>query len=522
MKVNPAILLLIFLSLSGISQTVNGKKTDIEDAHEHFGNSNYIMAIPIYKVELKKDPDNKKIKYKLGICYLNTRINYSQAITYLEEYSKESKADDEVWFYLGRAYQLNNKLAEAISSFQKFKGLKPKRASETDRYIEQCENAVKFMRKPSNITFQNLGKEINSEEPDYYPFINKDESLLAFTSRRKDNIGGKKIEVDGYRSSDIYLSTSENGHWTVAKNAGKGINSSLDEQVVGLRSDGLELYMYLDHIDKFGDVYVSSRKDREMEFAKPRIFMPNINDKFETSGSLSEDGTILFFARREKQGEQSDLYFCRKLPTGIWAIPQRLPDLINTPYNEEAPYLSYDCKTLYFASEGHNSMGGYDLFKTTFDEEKNAFTAPVNLGYPINSTDDDRSICVTQDNRLAYVSAFRPNGFGDLDIYRVRFNDTEQKQKIYKGRVFLGDTIVKNQPRNYAVTIIATNEANEMEYTFTPHSKTGKFMMSMPAGNYRISVTSRGYADLEEKILVSDIGVTDEEVKHNFLLRIKY
>ncbi len=523
MKFIPLILTaLVCLCLGASAQTVNGKRTELEDAHEHFDNHNYLMAIPIYKVELKKDPDNKKIKYWLGICYLHTRLNYGQAITNLESYSKEPKAEDDVWFYLGKAYQLNYKLAEAITAYQKFKTLKPKRADEADRGIAECENAIKFMRKPSNITFQNLGKEVNSEEPDYYPFINKNESVLAFTSRRKDNIGGKKVEIDGYRSSDIYLSTSQNGVWNTPKNAGKMVNSSLDEQVVGLKSDALDIYVYLDHIDKFGDIYVSSRKDLESEFAKPRIFMPNINDKFESSGCQSEDGTMLFFARREKAGEQSDLYFCRKTPFGIWAIPQKLPDFINTPLDEESPYLSYDCKTLYFASQGHNSMGGFDLFKTSFDEEKNSFTPPVNLGYPINSTDDDRSICVTQDNRLAYVSAFRPNGYGDLDIYRVRFNDTEQKTNIYKGRVFLGDTIVKNQPRNYAVNLIATNEANDLEYTFTPHSKTGNFMMALPAGNYKITVTSRGYETLEEKMTVSDIGVSDSEIKKNFLLKIKY
>src|SRR5262249_45693220 len=153
--------------------------------------------------------------------------------------------------------------------------------------------------KPSNVTFQNLGKEINSEDPDYNPFINKDETVLAFTSRRKDNLGGKKIEIDGYRSSDIYLSTSENGTWTPAKNAGRMVNTALDEQVVGLRSDALEMYMYLDHVDKFGDIYVTTRKDLETEFPKPKIFLPTVNDRFETSGCLSEDGSILFFARRE-------------------------------------------------------------------------------------------------------------------------------------------------------------------------------------------------------------------------------
>lgn len=524
MKLNNAVItfLILFLCLSGISQTLNGKKTEIEDADEHFGKRNYPMAIAVYKVELKKDPSNSKIKYKLGICYLNTRINYSEAITYLEQYAQDPKSDDEVYFYLGRAYQLNNKLAEAISSYQKFKGLKPKRALEIDRYIEQCDNAIKLMRKPANVSFQNMGKEINSDEPDYLPFINKNETVLAFTSRRKENIGGKKIEIDGYRNCDVYISTSENGVWGVAKNAGRTVNTSLDEQVVGLNSDGTEMYIYLDHIDKSGDIYVTSRKDIETDFPKPKIFLPGINDYFETSGCLSEDGNILFFARRLKQTDQSDLYFCRKLPNNSWAIPQKLPDNINTPYNEESPYLSYDFQTLYFASEGHNSMGGYDLFKSKWDRNKNTFSNPVNMGYPINSADDDRSICVTEDNRLAYISAFRPNGFGDLDIYRIRFNEADQKTKIYKGRLFLGDTLAKNQPKNYSATIIATNQVDDMEYTFAPNTKTGKFMMSLPAGIYKITVSSRTYETLEEKLVVSDIGTTDIEVKKNFLLKIKY
>lgn len=505
-----------------LAQGGAGKRLEVEDADEHFANGNFLMAIPIYKNELKKDPDNKRVKFRLGVCYVNTRVNRALAIQYLEQYSKESKNDDEVWFYLGRAYHLNNKLAEAITAYQKCKALKPKRELEMDRYIGQCENAVKLMRQPSNVTFQNLGKDVNSDEPDYYPFINRDESMLAFTSRRKDNIGGKKVEIDGYRSSDVYISTAHGGKWQQAKNAGRNVNTGLDEQVVGLRSDGLEMYIYLDHIDKFGDIYVTTRKDTSSEFPKPRIFLPSVNDKFETSGCLNEDGTVLFFTRREKQGEQSDLFLCRKLPNGLWGIPQPLPDFINTPYNEESPFLSYDSKTLYFASEGHNSIGGLDLFKTTWDPDRNTFTKPVNLGYPINSTDDDRSICVTPDNRLAYVSAFRPKGYGDLDIYRVKFNDMEQNHRIYKGRVFLGDTVAKNQPRNYAISIIATNEQDNTEYTFTPHSKTGKFIMSLPEGKYKLLVSSNRYEDVEETIDVSDIGPSDVEFRKNFLLRIKY
>jgi tetratricopeptide (TPR) repeat protein len=522
MKFNSAIVLFLLLFNSALCLQAQVNKTpQVEDANEHFSHGNYLMAIPIYKALLKTDLKNNKIKYNLGICYLNSRINREEAITYLEESSKDAKADDDVWFYLAKAYHINNRLDEAIATFEKYKQQKPKRAEEVDRCIGQCKNALAFMRKPSNITFQNLGKDINSEEPDYYPFINKDETFLAFTSRRKENMGGKKVEIDGYRNSDIYMSTLENGGWTKARSISRAVNGNLDEQIVGLRSDGMEMYVYIDHIDKFGDIYVSNRKDLNTEFSKPKIFDEIVNEKFETSGCLSEDGTVLFFARREKMSENSDLYVCRKLPNNKWALAQKLPDIINSKQNEDLPFLSYDGETLYFASDGHNSMGGYDLFKTKWNQKTNTFSKPENLGYPINSTDDDRSICVTQDNSLAYVSAFRPKGFGDLDLYRVKFNDVEPISRIFTGNVFLKDSIASHQPKNYAVSMIVTNAETEYEYTFVPHSKTGRYVMSLPAGKYKLAIYADGYESFEEDLIVSDLGRVDLEKSRNFLLKKK-
>lgn len=518
MRVKSLYTVLLFLFvLNSFSQPKQG----LDMAEEHFDHGNFLMAIPIYKNELKSSPNNKMLKYKLGICYLKTRINRQEAVKYLEEYTKDPKCEEDAWMYLGRAYLLTNKIPEAITSFEKFKTLKPKRTEEMNRYIEQCNNATKFISSPRNITFQNLGKEINSDDPDYYPFVTADETFLAFTSRRKENIGGKAVEVDGYHPSDIYYSKVENGGWAKATNAGRNINSALDEQVVGLKSDGMEMYVYLDHIEKFGDLYIATRKEVSAEFPRPKICDPIINEKVESSGCLSEDGQTMFFARREKIDAHSDLYICRKLPNGKWALPQKLPESINSKYNEDFPYLSNDGVTLYFASEGHNSMGGYDLFKTTWNKENNTFTKPENLGYPVNSTDDDRNICVTPDNRVAYISAFRPGGFGDLDIYRIKFNDNEQISKIFIGKVFLGDSTQANQPSTYDALITVVNKKSKSEYYFTPHTKTGKFVMSLPVGKYSISVTAAGYADYNEDLSVSDIGRVDMQKNKNFLLKKK-
>ena len=512
---------LIFICIGFNSWAQPGTQLTLDQAEEHYGHKNYLMAIPIFKAELQKDPANKELKYKLGICFLRTKISRIEAIKYLEEYTKDPKCEEEAWFYLGRAYLLNNKLTEAIAAFEKYKTLKPKKEVEATRFIENCHNAQKFMSDPGNITFTNLGKEINSDHPDYYPFVSADETFLAFTSRRKDGVGGKKVEVDGYHPSDIYFSHVENGNWTKVINAGRILNGALDEQAVGLKSDGLEMYVYLDHIEKFGDLYISSRKDVGSEFGKPHPCDPHINEKIETSGCLSEDGQTMFFARKPKIDENSDIWICRKLPNGKWAIPQKLPDLINTKYNEDFPYLSNDGKTLYFSSEGHNSMGGYDLFRTTWDAETNNYTEAVNLGYPVNSTDDDRNICVTPDNRVAYISAFRPGGFGDLDIYRIKFNDNEQINKIFIGKVFMGDTIASHQPKTFAISMIVTNKKTKGELLYTPHTKSGRYVISLPVGKYSLVINSEGYKEYVEELNISDIGKIEMQKNKNFVLKKK-
>lgn len=511
----------ICLSLEGFSQVKNLGKLTVDDADEHFKHQNYLMATPIYRNELKKFPDEDGIRFKLALCLLNTRVNREEAIPHLEKIVKKNPKDDEAWLQLGRAYHLTNRFDKAESAYKKYLELKPKKEEEIRPKLLQIANARQAVNNPANVTLQNLGPEINSDEPDYYPFVSANETLMAFTSRRKDNIGGKKVEMDGYRSSDVYFSKIENGKWTKAQNAGKIINTALDEQVVGMKKDASELVIYIDHIDKFGDLYFTSKKGVEGDYQKFKPLDPIINEKIETTGSFNEDGTVFFFSRRDKMEGKNDLYMCRKLPTGKWGLALRLPDVINTSENEDFPFFVEDQSTLYFASEGHNSIGGFDLFKTRWNPEDNSFTKPENLGFPINSTDDDRSICVTPDNRVGYISSFRPGGLGDLDLYRVKFNDNEQIVRIFTGRVFFSDTIPENQPAECIASIIVTNKETNDEYTFVPHSKSGKYVISLPAGSYSLIVNSEGFKNYKEDMIISDIGRIEMEKNKNFLLKKK-
>ena len=324
------------------------------------------------------------------------------------------------------------------------------------------------------------------------------------------------IEGDGYYPSDIYTSIATNSKWEKAKNIGPMINTAMDEQVVGLKADGTELIIYVDHYETYGDIYSSKKKGTA--FQKMQPLNEKINKKMEYSGSVSEDGNSLFFVRKEseKETETTDIFSSKKLPSGEWAEPQKLPNTINTAYNEEFPYLATDGKTLYFSSEGHNSMGGFDLFKSEWNAENNTWSQAENLGYPINTTDDDKSISISADNTVGYISASRPSGFGDLDIYRIKFKQAGQKFMVYKGIISYVDSIKK--PKENIVSIIATEKTNNEEYSFSPNAKNGHFIMALPEGNYDIVVSSEGYNEIKENIIVTDVGSNSNEKKKDFKL----
>ena len=507
---------LAFLFIQNINaQPKTSKVIDPADAKEHFSHNNFLFAIPAYKQLLKQEPNNIEYNYKLGICYLYTNINKSAAIQYLEVASKAPKSEKQILFHLGLAYQYASRFDDAIKTYNTYKTtLKGQELEDVVHQIETCENGKEYVKHPVNVTFQNLGKEINSEFPDYYPFVPANESFVVFTSRRKDNIGGQ-VEVDGYYSSDIYISLPVNDVWTKPKNMGATVNTRYDEQAVGLTPDGQTMLMYIDHIDSLGNIYSSMNKAGV--FQRMKKLNSNVNSDFETAGSITPDGNIIFFASKRDGGlGETDIYMARKLPNGQWAKAQNLGATINTKYNEDFPQIAPDGKTLYFSSKGHAGMGDYDLFQSTWNEEENTWTSPKNLGYPINSVGDDRSISFTEDNRVAYISAVRDGGYGDLDLYRVKFNDAEDRTTVLQGYINTIDS-AKNVVTIVTVKDLKNKDAPDL--TYNPNPNTGKFIMALNPSKYEITVEADGYKTLTDVFFIFDIGIGQNESKKNFTLK---
>ena len=226
-----------------------------------------------------------------------------------------------------------------------------------------------------------------------------------------------------------------------------------------------------------------------------------VNSKgFESSATISANGNTLFFSSKRKGGlGGKDIYMTRKLPTGKWAKAQNLGSNVNTPYDEDFPNLFYDGTTLYFSSKGHNSMGGYDYFKSIWNKKKNEWSKAENLGYPLNNARDNVCISFTEDQRHAYISSWRPDSKGFQDIYKVTFNDIGYKETIIKATILLSSTkkIIKN-----ALVIITNNKTKE-ERNYTPNQINGKIIIALPRGDYSVTIEAPGYQFTTENITIA-------------------
>ncbi len=478
----------------------NSKK----DANSFFAEGDFHSALDAYLNIYKNTPKSTEVNFKIGICYMSTNFDKALAIPYLEFVEKQKDAPKEINYYLGRAYHYSNRFEDAMKSYQKAVAtakFDSKIGIEPERQIAMCKAGIRLSRSPINVKFENMGKDINSPYSDYNPFITADESMLIYSSRRKGNIGGI-VEGDPVITADVYISLNKEGKWQKPKSIAATINTEWDEECVGLSVDGQKLFLYLDNLDSYGDIFVSNLKGKS--WGAPEWLGENVNSKdLEMGATLSSDGNTLYFSSDKKEGGLGglDIYKSQKLPSGEWGLPINLGPNINSKYDEDMPSLFADGKTLYFASNCTESMGGFDIFSSVLDDDTKSWTKAVNLGYPINSTDDNMTISFNSSGQYAYVSALRPDGMGDLDIYKVTFNDVKANNlTVIKGVVFTGDTI---NPMTAQVTLFEKNGSDPIGL-YTPNSSTGAFIIIAPSGAYDLEITKDGFAPYKEQIVIPE------------------
>jgi outer membrane protein OmpA-like peptidoglycan-associated protein len=405
------------------------------DDQYRLGKGMYRQARDKYMIALNYNPANAELNYKIGVCYLLTDDKY-QAINYLKQaYQMKPRVAGDIHYLLGRANHLILNFDTAIAEYKKhIVAVKRKERKNVipviARLIEECENGKLLVTNPQRVIITNLGSSINSEYDDYGSVFSTNDSLLFFTSRRPF---GKKPKLNPYDNKfyeDIYLSTKNDGKWKMAERMGNNVNSKGDEAAVGLMSGNEILVVYRGRRNG-GDLYQSEYDDRRNKWTHPMEAPAKFRSKYqETSMSISSDSSTFYFVSNNPKNSQGgkDIFSStlKKKGTERWRRAVNIGVPVNTPYNEECVYISPDNKSLYFSSKGHNTMGGYDIFKSTKDQN-GSWSEPENLGYPINTPDDELFFVIDPVNpKYAYYSAIREGGTGGRDIYRIAYLGSEK------------------------------------------------------------------------------------------------
>jgi len=479
-------------------------KVSESQAKEYFRAEEFAAALPLYKKLDSLKPDHGNIKARIGICYLHTESKF-KALPYLEKAKELGYIKDHVDFYLGRAYHLDHQFDKAIDQYElSKKGLNIKKSEDLDklksidRYIEMCISGKWLVTNPINVKIENLSKNVNSPYPDYAPVISADETVLIFTSRRPNTTGGQKDEK-GYYNEDIYISTKEDGQWSEPKNIGSVINTNGHDASIGLSPDGQELLIYKH--DGGGDIFYSKLQGDNWSAPMKIPGAVNNSKTWEPSASISADEKILFFSSDRQGGYGGrDIYVTKKLPNEEWALPKNLGPKINTPYDDDAPFIHADGKTLYFSSKGHNSMGGFDIFTAEYFAENDSIGEIQNEGYPINTADDDIFFVWSADGTRGYFSSHRDeNNVGEKDIYVLHRPKTKVSLIVLKGKVFSKET-----QRPIAGTITVTdNETNKVVGVYNSNGFSGKYTIIVPPGkNYGIAVEADKHLTYSENVFI--------------------
>jgi TPR repeat protein len=510
-----SLLIMFAFSFSAEAQKVR-KPVDPKEAEEKFKLENYKGALEDYLYLISQDPKNNKYNFNIGVCYLITNIDKKKAVPYLEKAVKSDKPDPEAMYMLGRAYQYAGRYDDAINAFTKYKEKKKKEElAEAEQQIHYCQNAKELIKYPIDISFENLGRNVNSEFPDYGPFVPADESFMLYSTRRLGP--GTVMDLNGMYTADIYISKTTDGIFQKAKTIGPPVNTSTgDEEVVGLSPSGETMLMYYDNAAAFGDIY-SCEGDKKLNFKKPELLGKNVNTaELEKSATLTSSGNTLYFSSDRKGGfGGTDIYISKKLPNGEWGPALNLGEEINTAFDEDFPNISSDEKTLYFSSKGHTSMGGFDIFKAAWDDNEKKWKGHINVGYPLNTAEDNMNFRISANGRYGYISALRQDGLGDLDIYRVTFNDIPPDFIVVKGVITSIDTTKKINGADVAITV-TDSKTGDLFGTYIP-SSTGRYIIIVPPSSYEVTFEISGYKTLNEKLEIMD-KTYKTEVEKNIIL----
>lgn len=399
-----------------------------EEGEYWFELGNFKEALKNYEKLTGKFPDDELLNYRVGVCKLYFNDQWENALSCLLRVKSPKMIRNEYPFYLGRAFHLNLRFDEAIAEFNKFladKKADKKMKEEAQTYIRNCEAGKTLLANPIEVSITNIGEPVNTTGSEYVPLISADESTIAFTYRGELSLGGKqavfgdKSASEGVYFEDIMMSEKDSaGKWKSPRMLDETINTKNNDACVALSQDALTLYMFRSVPGDIGTLYTT--RFRDTSWTKPELIPGQINSPaWEGSITVSPNGRIAYFASERPGGKGGrDIWLAHLMPDSTWGRITNAGDSINTMFDDDAPFFHPSGQYLIIASRGHNSMGGYDIFRCDRINDT-TWTKARNIGYPINTPGDDIYYSLTSDGKKGYYSSGKSGGFGLQDIYLV-------------------------------------------------------------------------------------------------------
>lgn len=496
------------LSTTVFAQEINKNKT-LRLARKALFKEKYTEAQAEYLKLVNAEPTNDVYNFEAGLSYLFSTFQQNKSIPLFEAALQHSSQDTitELYYYLGKAYQLNSEFEKANESFEKFDRFidhqtKSGKILKSDvlKEINYNGNGAKFLaEKNNNITIENIGTQVNSIDREYAPVIHQSGEVILFTSRRKYK-GNKLDKGDLMPYEDIYAAKKTENGWQLLtdkselkKYLPENVNTKKHDASITYSADGNTIYTY-----KKDAIWQSAFNNGNWGLLKKLDETVNASKFNVPSVTISADGNSLFFVSTRKDGiGGKDIYKSNKNANGEWDAPILLNANINTKDDEDGPYLTEDGKTLYFSSTGHSSIGGYDIFKSELINGE--WSTAQSLGIPYNSPADDIFYVVDKTNKNGFFSSSRVEGNGAFDLYSFSSECKNLENTEIRGIVY--DNLNRKPLRSNLK--LTNNESNTDVISTTSLASNGKFLLvAKPENSYILTVEAEGFSSQQITIFV--------------------
>ena len=518
MKEIVIIVLLLGIGIHTFGQDINVSKVT-NKAEKLFQLRNYSEALAMYLELEKASAEVKNLDYKIAKC-LSASKEVNDRVRSLDYFEKiDIGTFDELphnyYLDIAEAYYDNEQIEQALVYYHKqltLVGSDRRAKSAIEKSIAQAMNAYSIMRIPKNVVIERLGDGINTAYTEYNPVVSADESTMAFTSLRPiESKTGEKV------TEEIMISFNETGSWIMPSKV--NVQTQNNYGTAGISADGQEMLIFIGD-QSSGSIYRIAREDNG--WSRPIPLGSSVQSKYlESTASLTPDNKTIYFASNRPGGYGGmDIYKAELRKDGTWSRAENLGPTINTRANEDAPFIHPNRKLMFFTTDGHDGMGGNDIYKSELNDGK--WSVPRNMGYPINTTANDNYFTLIADGTRGYFSSDRKGGLGGQDIYVMDMPEDYETIPLtmIKGRILDAET---KKPLKTKIYMIDTETKEKIDYVYHPNQRTGDYLVILPPNkSYDMIIESEGFLPYTLNIDVPNQTEFYELYQKIFLKTIKH